>query len=462
MRVTTSVSRGRGPRLYHKKSRAGCVRCKQRRVKCNEARPSCGGCSRHAVDCVYPTEAAGGTTLAHSSAESRATSDTETTEYLPVDLDSNHRANPLPSKLDSPSAGKSVYQVSNQELPKILTPDCLGDSELDLPESRERRLWELRLLHNSLTEAKPFSTPQPPQVMNLWAVEVPNMALKEGKDAILYGIMAHSALNMWTRSTDHQERETLIRLQHTYLSMMLRQQRCDVAELNPANADSVCLSSLKILTHALALIQTLPLEPWEPPVDWLQMGNGAGAVFRNAWSMVNKEGTTKLITFIRSPPVLDDPNETILSDHSDLLWILETPPGPQANQDTELDNLATKAVYEKALAYTCSVQRALERREPEFAICRRLGGFAVWIPCEFTQFLVQRRPRAMVILAHFMSLFLEMEHIWMIGKAGERQIRGIHKNLPMEWCYKLDGLFQKFKKPEQSPRPFGGGHGVLM
>ncbi|KAH8593125.1 hypothetical protein B0O99DRAFT_628147 [Bisporella sp. PMI_857] len=37
-------------RLGHKKSRTGCQRCKQRRVKCDEAVP-CGACMRHQVSC---------------------------------------------------------------------------------------------------------------------------------------------------------------------------------------------------------------------------------------------------------------------------------------------------------------------------------------------------------------------------------------------------------------------------
>ncbi|KAK6066836.1 hypothetical protein SCUP234_11892 [Seiridium cupressi] len=464
-------SRSRGPRLYHKKSRTGCIRCKQRRVKCDETRPSCSGCSRHMVDCIYPAQAA--TTLTAPKPAVQSTGDANAQhdfrDLSAVDVELGQLKTPATSlKPSSPSGENSTQHLSHHASPSSSTPDFIDDvdeSDLDFPESRERRLWELRLLHNSLTQATPFPTPQPQQIQTLFSLEVPNMAFKEGRDAILYGIMAHSALNLWTRSTDPQERETLIRLQRTYLSMLLRQQRKDVADLNPSNADSICLCSLKLVTHALALIQTLPLEPWQPPIDFLQMGNGAGIVFQTAWAMVKKEGggeVSKMLTFLRNPPILSDPNETIFSDHSALDWILETPPGPNAHLDTEMNDVVTRSVYEKAISYICSVQRALDRSEPEFAICRRLGGFTVWIPYKFTRFLLERRPRAMVVMAHFMSLFLAIDHIWVIGRAGETQIRGIHKNLPVEWRYKLDGLFQKFRKPEDAPPPFSGGFGAMM
>ncbi|KAI0838333.1 hypothetical protein F5Y06DRAFT_269185 [Hypoxylon sp. FL0890] len=40
-------------RRYHAKSKAGCVACKQRRVKCDEVRPTCGRCSSRNVQCQF-------------------------------------------------------------------------------------------------------------------------------------------------------------------------------------------------------------------------------------------------------------------------------------------------------------------------------------------------------------------------------------------------------------------------
>ncbi|KAI9924589.1 hypothetical protein MW887_006862 [Aspergillus wentii] len=40
-------------RRAHRKSRAGCLNCKRRRVKCDESRPHCIRCQKHGVDCDY-------------------------------------------------------------------------------------------------------------------------------------------------------------------------------------------------------------------------------------------------------------------------------------------------------------------------------------------------------------------------------------------------------------------------
>ncbi|KAK8002033.1 c6 zinc finger domain-containing protein [Apiospora marii] len=342
----------------------------------------------------------------------------------------------------------------------------------ELPESRERRLWELRLLHNNLTMGHPFNVPQTPELTQLFSIDVPNMALRDGWDVLLYGIMAHSALHMWTRATDPQERDHLVILQQTYKSMMLREQAREVVHLTSRNADALCFSSLRILAHALALVQTLPMDPWQPPVEWLRMGKGAGAVFKAAAEIIGSDPAgedAKIMTFLKTPPVMVDPSTTIGSDHSALDWLLEHPGttahdrgvgaatatddgGEDDDYATELDDPAVRRVYDEALGYTCSVARAIAAGEPEDAVGRRFGGFAVLVSNDFTRFLIERRPRAMVVLAHFMSLWLDYEHIWIIGKAGERQIRGIQKSLPLAWSSKLDGLFGKLK---------GGGAGGL-
>ncbi|CAG8898031.1 unnamed protein product [Penicillium egyptiacum] len=45
-------------RRSHRKSRAGCVNCKQRRVKCDEAKPGCLRCQKHGIDCDYTSQPA--------------------------------------------------------------------------------------------------------------------------------------------------------------------------------------------------------------------------------------------------------------------------------------------------------------------------------------------------------------------------------------------------------------------
>ncbi|KAI5924315.1 hypothetical protein F4810DRAFT_664872 [Camillea tinctor] len=470
--TNTQTHRARGPRLYHKKSRTGCIRCKQRRVKCDEGRPSCGGCSRHVVECVYPSQAV-------SSASGK---------QVPIDQDERRPAphsNSAMRFVVSPGIGTATTPdaTSHQNTAVLLSPhvgdahlvnssncypspsstnpipvDDNSEPDIDLPEGPWRRFWELRLFHNHITKlTQPFSTPQSSVILQMWSEDIPNLALrmaqKHGRPALLYITYAHSALNLWTLSTDREERAELSKLQATYGLMCSKEQRRDIDELSQGSAqhaDYVCFTSLKILAHSLALVQTLSLDPWEPPTQWLHMGRGAGRVFETARSLIKPDSNSHIQTFINSPPDMRDPGDLIFGDHSALDWLLEHPSGPdspEAQADRELDDADARSVYEQAMSYACSVQRAVDRREPQYAIVRRLGAFAVWVPIEFSRFVEERRPRALVILAHFMALWIDHEDVWILGKAGEWQIRCIYKALPLAWAAKLDGLFARFKTP---------------
>lgn len=43
-----------GKRRTHQKSRAGCMTCKRRHLRCDEASPRCSNCIKHRSACYYP------------------------------------------------------------------------------------------------------------------------------------------------------------------------------------------------------------------------------------------------------------------------------------------------------------------------------------------------------------------------------------------------------------------------
>jgi hypothetical protein len=63
-------------RRTHKKSRAGCIRCKRRHIKCDETRPVCVNCSTANLECEYagPRIATVGVSLTNYLDHSRASS----------------------------------------------------------------------------------------------------------------------------------------------------------------------------------------------------------------------------------------------------------------------------------------------------------------------------------------------------------------------------------------------------
>ncbi|XXG96839.1 hypothetical protein Hte_003130 [Hypoxylon texense] len=51
--LSVEAERPKGYRRSHRKSRLGCLPCKRRKVKCDEARPDCSNCIRFGIGCEY-------------------------------------------------------------------------------------------------------------------------------------------------------------------------------------------------------------------------------------------------------------------------------------------------------------------------------------------------------------------------------------------------------------------------
>ncbi|KAI1805487.1 hypothetical protein F4811DRAFT_514983 [Daldinia bambusicola] len=476
---STQEHKPRAPRLYHKKSRNGCTRCKQRRVKCDESRPSCGSCSRHAVECVYlaPNQASSGAARrARSSSRhdarrpspySASQPATPSSNLVPIYADASRQSlvsntpdifsGDVKPVVYSPNAPGTTH--SSPSSPYVTPTGDGADADVNLPEGPWRRFWELRLLHNyHANMTQPFSVPENPDLARKWQHETPElatrMAIQQNRPALLYVLFANSALYLWKESTDERERDELMKLQQAYQIMCSREQRRDIENLVSSmtqNALFICSTSIRMVAHSIGLVQTMAVDPWEPPVQWLHLGRGAGKILSIAGNFTNATNQASITAFEKGPPDLSNGEELITFDHSSLDWLLEHPGGPgssAAQEDHELEDKDVKYAYDSALSYTCTVQKGLADGERDYAVVRRIAGFSVHVPAKFAQLLEERRPRAMVILAHFMALWIGFEHIWMIGRAGELQVRGIYKALPIEWSSKLDGLVARFKPPE--------------
>lgn len=55
------------------------------------------------------------------------------------------------------------------------------------------------------------------------------------------------------------------------------------------------------------------------------------------------------------------------------------------------------------------------------------------IPVEFTDLLAQRRPEALVILAHWAVLLIHHRELWFVGNAARFIIESVKKHLGQYW-----------------------------
>ncbi len=414
------------------------------------------------VECVYPDARAargdspGAARSLRPSPHSQNRGSEEASPSTSVGGASESTSDPAP-------APTQAYQFPSDQLPwtagypsqqSILPAEDDDDGVLDLPESRERRLLELRLLHNYvIAQATAMDRPlYPPEALDPetqytqfhWGIEIIELAFED--DTVLYAILAQSALSKWAMAgSDTHEREEWFQLQRRYLALALREQRRAVGQLSVVNADRVCCASLMLLSHLFALVQTVPVDPWQPPVEWLQMGKGTGQVLMVARGRLTANGPENRLTrFMNSPPHFIPEKMFNLENREPLMWLLEAPVAARSSDSIEMQDTVTQNYYNHLLSYIGWTKRAIDAgEEPMFWTIRRFAAFSAWAPDMLGDFLEQRRPRAMVVLAYFFALWMPYERVWMVGKTGANQVRAIYAALQPEWREKLDPLMDK-------------------
>ncbi|KAI0465646.1 hypothetical protein F4859DRAFT_375621 [Xylaria cf. heliscus] len=196
-------------RLY--KSRNGCLRCKKRRVKCDENRP-CAACVKHNVPCSLG--------VAVSAASS------------PVSSPSTH-PNPSSDAESSFSGGttqnlgprNALRPLRPLELPvrpcvappPLLTSDSVPHlakaSDDDNSDSQKRSPWitDLELMHHWSTVTC-FTLPRGEELSHIWQVECVRLALTD--EPFMHQILAISAFHMAYLQPSHRRLYLMLASQH--------------------------------------------------------------------------------------------------------------------------------------------------------------------------------------------------------------------------------------------------------
>ncbi|KAB2574763.1 Sterol uptake control protein 2 [Lasiodiplodia theobromae] len=163
--ITDDAYRARRP---HRKSRFGCKNCKSRKIKCDEEKPQCGQCTKHAVVCDFSTResvpassvSSSNTTATTSGINSALLNPETPTGTPPISHDDEawHWRRLLPSDFDLASASSLNIATNNPIEPQL-----------------ELNMTDLELLHHfTVTTAYTLSTA--PELQTWWRIEVPHIA----------------------------------------------------------------------------------------------------------------------------------------------------------------------------------------------------------------------------------------------------------------------------------------------
>ena len=346
--------------------------------KCDEKKPVCGGCRRHSVACEYRDSS----TCAPSRSRARIDDD----ECFPA---------------------ASATEPTSNSGPGIVIScpiDCNTNNDLEIPESAVHRRLELRLLHHyPINTSATFPASHNSKVRAAWTVDIPKLA--NSQPSLLYALLSVSALHL----SKSESQDLDLRAAHRrYLDLALRAHRKAVASFKVKSVDAVCFTSVLIVLDAFAALQDRVLgQPYEPPMQWLCMSNGAWNVFHLAWQF--DDSTAAVTAIIRSAFVLSDYDSLFSERNREEFPELLTPlAGGLSEQDRgdngDLDDRETREAYETTLSYIGSIKRAVNAREHSLGICRWFLAFPVVVPGKMIELLEEKKPRALVVLAHYFAL----------------------------------------------------------
>ncbi|KAI1140285.1 hypothetical protein F5Y05DRAFT_312120 [Hypoxylon sp. FL0543] len=397
------ASSGRGDRprkrRIHRKSRAGCRNCKQRRVKCDELRPICGNCQRFSIRCDF-------TPTAPSS---------ENSEVLLINAPTGRKRG-RPRKdwsaiSRAPGPSGEAHQGSETS---VSSPDLSSAKGTSSP---HLTVDDLELLHHYLTDAQ---LSQGHKV--LWQVKVPRLAFTH--HYALHLLLAISALHMMRLEPDRSEH--FRKLADTHHSIGIRQ----ATELFPHLSKDNC--SALYVAAALACSCSFARKPGlgnllvvadGREVPWLDLLRGVRLIVEN----IGLEHVFSGVLAPFPPAQSKDPPAT---DALEVEFVPWEEPLSKLWTLVSTAPTSTHEFYNSTLGCLswCFQETFGTSACPKTEIIGKFEVIIAWLyklEDHFVRLLRGKQPTALIILAHFAILLSTLEYCWFVQGWAIHVSRGI-------------------------------------
>ncbi|KAM4059548.1 fungal zn(2)-Cys(6) binuclear cluster domain-containing protein [Hirsutella rhossiliensis] len=390
------------PRRSHKKSRAGCRRCKGRKIKCDEMHPRCGNCVKHGVSCdfdgpIAPDEPVPDTPTAVTPAAVTPTVTLAVSEApSPQQPSPSLHAPPATPLLPVASASASPRQVD--------------------------RFMELRLLHHFTTSTSKTLFTRPPSTEDVWQRAVPQMAF-EGRPYLMDAILSVAALHL---RFQHPRDVALARASHAYTASALAEYCASLERgITAHNAEALFLTASLIAFQSTAS-RIFAKDDAEPdtgnahstsryvlPMPWFHAFQGVKTVVATSWQWIRHSDIVKAV--IDSQPSFQlDLNP--LGPNSFFGHLLD-------GLDDELANEPAQRVSATSQGYSHAV--SVLNWAHKNAHAPAALAFPASVSRRFLEVVEEKRPRALAILACFFALLKRMDNVWWLDNVARREVTGL-------------------------------------
>ncbi|KAJ9132430.1 C6 zinc finger domain-containing protein [Pleurostoma richardsiae] len=412
------------PRLGYTKSRNGCRKCRQRRVKCDEKRP-CGACTRHGVPC----------SLVEDSTTSPEASQSGTP--LPSTSKGTERRSNRASSGDPSGSARTLFgldpagPVDTPAVPLRAIAAAPSASIEGTPGDRSCEwVTDMELMHHYATKAY-LTLPRTEEVARVWQIEVIELALLY--KYLLHLALAYSAFHLAYLRPAQQVRYSYVAAHHQDLG--LRDMRTALPALNAENCHALFMAgSLLAIGRFAALTIYAGDKDDERPnlediVDVFILLKGMNTVLA-MWEKVIQTGHfNELFRASRANPE----SLPFLVEVSERLHQLR-----KQLRDRLVDQLPIATSIDSELLRLNNIsQQAIDNSsDPELRI---IMFWPITLSDTYIQMLRDRSPPALVVLGYYCVLVHMTESkAWFTRGWAPKLLRAIEAALPPEWTVLID------------------------
>ncbi|KAJ5553407.1 C6 transcription factor [Penicillium frequentans] len=358
-------------RRSHRKSRAGCLACKRRKVKCDEGKPSCANCERHGVPCSF----------------------VGTVE--PVRLE--HEA-------ASPAISARHDGAAETASPSIGLSQATSTSSLPV--------FDMELLHHYMTSTC-YTLSRIPSIQAIYRDEVPRVGFT--MPAVLHAMLAVAALHL--ARTDPSRRDSCIAQAHMHHQTAVQSVTPNIPTLASDNGVALFLFSSLTCISACASIPSersfLVLFEQGRLANWVLLFRGTKTVIEYSSHDFNKGKLGPIFMNGAQSAAARDPQT--FEKGLMYTWELKQMIGNKFVQDLPL-----RRIYEETLdALSRTLGVVMKPGEGPRLQTADVFAWLLEASDEYLELLAKEEPVALIIFGYFCVALRQIEWMWwMEGLSG--------------------------------------------
>ncbi|KAH7021114.1 uncharacterized protein B0I36DRAFT_29174 [Microdochium trichocladiopsis] len=381
------------PRPYHakrphKKSRAGCTNCKRRKVKCSETRPACQACVLRKDTCVYPKPPPN-VTPPTTSLRGSSSPGTPQSKALALSPSHSNRGDRSPSVVNIDPA-----EIITKE--PLFRPPGMND------------MTEMKLLWFYTTETfSSFSveTRRSRLIDDALRVKVVEHAFQS--PFLMQCLLGLSALQLRSLGQPMTAKKAA-----EYSSKAFEGYRSAIQNAEPGDYPALLAASLLMCALSTEMFREQEKKRL-CVIDWMTVWRGIGLIVDLITpKSIHESGLAVL--FYR-PPI--DLEKTFRFIPNNLLFMVSSITPDDADYPHQ-------QVYYDALKYLGSLYMELQHGFSPILDLRVIT-FFTFIPRLFLPLAREERPRALIILAHYLIFTKLNTNVWWMQGLADREIEEI-------------------------------------